>query len=145
MSLNLTILDTKTPAEAGMDLHLVDPRSGELLYDDQKEPCTVTILGSDSAKVRAFDRDVEKRAVDRARRRGAFDNDPEAKLEVRVNRAAIATLGWSDNMELDDAKLVFSEAEARRFYGDLRFLWVLEQLETAMEDRMRFFKSASGK
>ena len=57
--------DSRAAASTGRDLHLVHPVTGELLYNDKarKEPCMVTLIGTESPAAQAAMREINRAKV----------------------------------------------------------------------------------
>lgn len=60
--MDFNTFDSRTAAEKGAELHLRHPATGELLFADKddKKPCIVTVLGSESPSVRDAVREAQK-------------------------------------------------------------------------------------
>jgi hypothetical protein len=139
--LDFADLDTKTPAEAGAELHLENPKTGDPIYLADGSPATITFMGPDSAKVRAFQRRHTDDALEAARRNKS-PISAEASERRTVGELAAITLRWNVP-PLDGQPVPCTEANARKLYGDPRLPWIVEQAVRFVTDRARFFKSAS--
>ena len=139
--IDLASLDTKTPAEAGVVVQLDNPFTGEPLTLDDGSPCTITVLGQDSAKMRAYTRQVTDRNIERLRK-GRDAMKSEAAEADRIGGLATVTTAWN-LFPLDGQTLDCTERNAKKLYSDPRFPWIVEQLEKAVMDRARFFPRAS--
>lgn len=134
-------LDTKSVADVGTVVHLEHPGTGDPLFDEAGNAITITVLGSDSEKLRKLVRQQADKRFERIRKQqGAVTS--EAIESDAVARLVAATVAWS-GVKLDGEVLECNEKNARKLYGDPRFPWLAEQVEKAVEDRKRFFKSAS--
>lgn len=138
---DFTDLDTKTAADAGTVVHLEHPGTGDPLYDEKQNPITITVLGSDSEKVRKLVRQQADKRFERMRRQKEGVTSAAIESDA-VARMVAATVAWQ-GVKLDGQVLECNEQNARKLYGDPRFPWIAEQVEKAIEDRQRFFKSAS--
>ena len=143
MTLDLSTLDTKTPAEQGIVVELEHPFDPSLPFvDDDGVPYSWTIMGSDAGKVRAKARKQLDRYIQLIRK-NRDPGDAEAGEADNIDRLAAATLGW--HLPPIDGKLApeVNENNARKILSDPRFPWIAEQLTKAMGDRTRFFKPNS--
>lgn len=140
---DFALLDTKAAAETGAVIFLDDPFSGEPLLDDDGVPLSITVLGADSEKVgKAIRANADKR-IARIQKRGSVEDAwSETQRADTISTLAKATVAWHI-LPVDGVVLECTEANARKFYGDPRFPWVVEQLDKAVVDRKRFFKNSS--
>lgn len=135
-------LDTKTSAEAGTVVHLEHPGTGDPLYDEKQNAITITVLGSDSDKVRGVARKQADKRFEQARKSRGLAIDSASIESDAIARMVAATVAWS-GVKLDGEVLECTEQNARKLYSDPRFPWIAEQVEKAIEDRQRFFKTVS--
>lgn len=137
-------LDTKTAADQGTVVTIENPVTDEPLTDSEGQPVTITVLGSDSAKLTELLRKNGDRRLDRMRKQRDFVVDNVATVERRrIERLVAATIAWS-GVGLNGQVLECTEANAWTFYSDPRWPWLLDQLDKAIDDRKRFFLPASG-
>jgi hypothetical protein len=140
-------LDTKAASEAGATLHLRHPATGELLYLSDKSPATIDFLGVDSAKMRAYHRKITDRRLEQSReqRAGKKMKNPVTAATLEREKAeglATVTRGWNI-FPIDGKTLSCTEQNATKLYSDPRFLWVGEQADEFIAERLNFFKTAS--
>lgn len=136
---NMTVM---TPAEAGADVELEHPVSGEPLVNEDGSPWKISVRGEDSQAVRAVVKKQHDRRIEKMRKNksGGFDSDTvEAE---QTERLVAATIGWS-GLVMDGKPYDFSIPNARKLYGNPEYIWIVEQVEKAMGDRQRFFTNAS--
>lgn len=132
--MDLSHYDVKSASAKGADLHLKHPMTGELLFDDEKEPLFVRVIGRDSPVVKAAMDDVKKR-----RARGEeISSEDEGILYL-----CAVTVGWSENIELDGERLEYTEKNARKIYSDPRTEWIGEQVGPFALARRNFAKNLS--
>jgi hypothetical protein len=142
MGFDLSSLDTKTPSEQGIVVHLESPADGSLLYSEDGKPVTITILGDDSEKIRKFVRKAQDQRIERMQKNRPVDVSLLTLENEQARKLALATVAWSE-IVFDGAALECTEANAYRVYTDPRVPWLVEQLIRAGSDRSRFFKRAS--
>lgn len=140
--MDLNTLDTKTPSEQGIVVHLESPATGEPLVAENGNAVTITILGNDSAKVRKHVRMVQDARIEKVQKNRPVDVSVETLENAEARKLALSTLAWSE-IELDGKILECSEKNAYALYTDPRVPWIMEQLIRAAADRTRFFKLAS--
>jgi hypothetical protein len=135
--MDLSNLDTLSTAEAGTDVELEHPVTGEPIKDDDGKPWVISIRGSDSKTVRAIAKKQQNRFTERLRKRGQFGDADTAESEA-VEKLVAATIGWR-GLVMDGKPYEFSPENAHKLYSDPRFPWIVEQVQAAMVDRKRFF------
>lgn len=69
-------------------------------------------------------------------------DDPEDEIAQETEYLVASTLGWSD-LEIDGAKVPFSQAAARQLYENPKFAWVRRQVRKALDDAEVFIGSSS--
>lgn len=145
--MDFTALDTKAAAEAGATIPLLNPYTDEPLFLDDGTPASITIMGSDSAAMREYSRQITDERLAAAQE--AQNKNKKApvvtigKLErQKFEGLAAVTLRWNV-FPLDGEVLKCTEANALRLYSDPRLPWIAEQLNTAVVDRARFFQKPS--
>lgn len=142
MTFDLSTLDTKTTAEQGLVVELENPFAPEKPFvDDDGVPYSITILGSDAAKIRTKEKKQLNRVLSAMRRNK--DVDAEAGEQDNIDRIAAATLDWHLPTLDGETLPAPTEHTARKLYSDPRFPWIIEQLTKAIGDRARFFKKSS--
>ena len=135
--MDLSKLDTLAPAESGTVVELEHPVTGEPIPDT-----SITLRGEDSHAVRNVIRKQHDRRIEKMRKgKGAMSDSASLESE-QVEKLVAATIDWK-GIELDGEPLPFSAPNARKLYSDPRFPWLVEQVQTAMLDRERFFTNGS--
>ena len=147
--MDLKLLDTKTPAENGADLHLRHPVMGHLLYNTKAKnvdangklttdaegdakPIIVMVRGTESPSVRARLKEVN--ADDLLRRKIS------KALDVGEDFAHSLVIGFK-NLTIDGRDLSDSDEDKRIFFAQSDDL--MKQVLTFAEEKTNFFKSAS--
>ena len=118
--------DVAAKAEAGADLEVLDPVTGEAVG------VTITLAGADSTIHRKATATIAKRRMSNAK---GFRNralDPE-KFEV----LAACTLGWK-GVVVDGAPLPCGRDNAVMLYT--RFPWLREQVDQFISDRSAYLQ-----
>lgn len=141
MAFDLSTLDSKAASEAGTTIEIISPATGEPLLDDGK-PVAITIIGIDSAKLRGIARKLNDRRMTDIRKGKNADFDSEVADEEKAKLYAAATIAW-EGIALDGSVLECNDRNAKKLYSDPRFPWLVEQIDKAIADRQRFFKTAS--
>lgn len=126
--MDLKRFDVASAANAGAELHLKHPATGEPLNDGGK-PVTLRLMGRDAPAVREA-----ARAADRAVTAGEIDADE------RLTRVLVAaTVGWS-GIEVD-GETKFSPDGARKLYTMPETDWVLEQVTPFFLNRANYARN----
>lgn len=136
-------LDTKTPSEQGRDLHLEDPRTGELMYCEDGTPATIGFVGPDSDTVKIIHRrnaDATNEAL--ASTNGNGTDSRDAQDRRAIDDIASCARRWN-LPKIDGEKIEFSLAAAKKLFSDPRFKWIGEQALPFVYVRRRFFAEAS--
>lgn len=134
--------DSKAAAERGTVLELISPATKKTWLDDEKKPYWIKLLGMDSEKLRKIANKIVDRTVNEIRRNQQSEFDSEEATVEKVKLYAIATIEWHIP-PVDGEKLDCNEKNARKLYSDVRFPWVVEQIDKAINDRASFFEQAS--
>jgi hypothetical protein len=134
--MDLTKFDTKAAAQAGADLHLNNPATGALLYDDESgEAVAIQLLGSDSREYQAAGHRAATKRLDQAGRSGRIKLTADELDEERLACLLDVTTGWS-YITVGGEHLECTRVNARRVYTD--FPWIREQAENFVNDRGNF-------
>jgi len=132
--MDLSQLDTKKAADEGFTLRLTHPRSGEPL------PAEIDLHGVDSEVCQRVVREQQRRHLANAVKTRRLVMTPEAIESDSLDLLTAATRAWR-GMELDGKPLEFSPEAARALY--VRFAWIREQVEQAINDRANFLPASS--
>lgn len=143
MQFDLAQIDTKTLAEAGVDMPVKD-LAGKALVARNGEPVAITLLGSDSAKYRSLTRvQVRKRMEQMAGGKSAvlteadMDETDRDVLDVIV----ACTVGWKNVLDTSGQAIPFTEENLRKLYA--AYPVVREQAETFISSRANFIPPSS--
>lgn len=120
--IDLATLDTQASSEAGAELELVHPATGDPLG------IFITLAGSDSGQWR-------KAVADVATRRGRKKVSAEDARRDGIEIIARCTLTWR-NVRVDGEDLPCTLENARKVYS--RFNWMREQADAFCVDRANF-------
>lgn len=142
MTLDLSTLDTKAAAEEGSFVELEDPRTDEVLRDDDGKAYYIEVIGMDSEKLRAVSRKITDKRVTNIRKNKDVEFDSEAADKERAGVYASATKSWY-LPPLDGQVIECNERNAKKLYLDPRFPWLAEKIDKEIANRKRFFKKAS--
>jgi hypothetical protein len=128
--MDLSTIDLTKSAEAGADLTLEHPVTGEPL------DIIITLAGTDSASYRAKQKEIQNKRITKMARGKKADfsiTDDEA-----CDILAGCTLGWVGILE-SGKELEFSVLNAKDLY--IKHFWIREQVDAFMGDRANFFSS----
>ncbi len=135
-SIDLNAFDTRAGAEAGIELTLVHPKTGEPLTFAK-----IRILGADSDAYRDLQMQMQRRAAERMARTRKLNISPEELEAQALDLLVAVTQGWS-GLTLDGAPFEYSPENARKLYT--RATWIREQVDTAVQDRGNFLPRSGG-
>lgn len=142
MQFDLAQIDTKTLAEAGVDMpvRLLDgkpliARNGERVY--------ITLLGSDSQKYRALTRSqVRKRMEQLAGGKQTLTDADMDETDREVLDVLVAcTVGWKGVLDTDGQAIEFQDENVRKLY--LAYPVVRDQVESFISNRANFTPASS--
>lgn len=139
---DLAALDTAERAEAGVEMAVCHPVSGEPLSARDGAPVAIRLAGLDSCR-------FERASAALAGRRLAAEQrgpDPEAGVDglTRGERArflAMVTVDWR-GVALDGVVLSCTTDNAEKLY--LRLPWLLDQIDRFVADRANFLPPSPG-
>lgn len=120
--------------DAGTDVHIRNIK-GQLCYDEDGEPITITVAGTYSRTYRRVEAAQRKRPF-KGRKLNA-----QSAMDEQIERVVACTLRWSPAMKAGGAPLPCTPGNAADMYK--RCPWVLDDLVEAMNDHERFFTSSS--
>lgn len=128
MPFDIASLDTLARSQAGVPMPVLHPRTrAPILQDsgpDSGKPHTITLCGRNSDAHREMNRIVEDRRSDMAARGIAMTREDIERDDVDVLTAC--TKAWTLEV-LDGQPFPFNEANARKLWGDRRFVVVRDQ------------------
>ena len=134
--MNLAKYDTKEKSEAGIEVELTDPVTGEDIG------VFLTILGPDSSKAR----EIQKKVADRARLNAMrAKRNKNTEDDDGVDLVAELVIGWrgmqfDPKSETDDVpELAFSKENVLMVLRALP--WIAAQVTDAFQDRSLFMKA----
>jgi hypothetical protein len=133
--LDLSTLDTTKAAEDGATLEVRHPATGEILTQDNGEPITITLAGTDSDRFRKAQRANNTRRLRNPRQLDGDDIERDG-----LNSLVLCTLAWS-GIALDGQELDCTPANVRQVYQ--RLPWLREQADRFVSDRANFLKGSS--
>lgn len=117
-------LDTRLRSENGVAMPILHPRSGAPLLDDKGAPVTITLLGPNSPALKSVVRTLQLRRAEMANR-GVKMIEADYDRE-RFDTLMGVTIGWSFDT-VDGKPFLFSTENARSFWQDGRWDWVVAQ------------------
>lgn len=132
--MDLATLDITKAANEGAVMEVRHPAAGTVLKDDAGEPITITLIGSDSEKVKRRQRvELNKRLKSGRRQAMTAEELDEQGLDL----LAFCTVSWTGIM-LDGQVLECNHGNAVAVYQ--RLPWLKEQVDTFVGDRANFLK-----
>ena len=143
MPFEISTRDSKAAAERGIVVPWEDPETKEGIVDEEGRAVSFTLLGGDADKVVAkTDKNLNKffEGLSKGRKN---DRRAQESREELIGRLSVATIAWTANWTFDGQVLECSEFNARKVYSDPRFRWLLDQMQTVVDDRARFFVKSS--
>jgi hypothetical protein len=134
--MDISKLNVKASAEQGATLQLRNPFSGEELFNDDKSPMTISLLGRDSEPYRRTSRATANKNLKAGRAAPKVEKFEQDGVEL----LAAVTTGW--NIQFGNEMLEFSPAKVRDLYADPEYRWVYEQVDEFVAERSNFLKNA---
>lgn len=127
--MDLANYDLSAKAEAGSEVKILDPKSGE------PTDIVITVVGSDSKTYR----NAVALAAYEHKMGGDDDSEMLERLETVISRQystlAACTTGW-EGIELDGETLEFSRENALKLYS--RFDWISQDVFVHIKNRENF-------
>jgi hypothetical protein len=133
LPIDLKDFDVASAAEAGSELTLLHPVSGEPL------DIVITVAGQDSKRARNADRAITDMLTKEAQDK-KLKSDDETFERLAATKAAGLTMGWS-GIEWNGAEYPFTHENAVKLYIERR--WIREQVERFAGQRANFFKPSA--
>ena len=135
----LRSFDTITASESGATLELHDPE-GNSFVDDDGNPITITVKGSDSKLYTQAQHDSVSKRINKRMGKGSMKLKSDEWEQDALDLLIKCTVGWS-GIVLDSKALEFSEANVRLVYT--QFPWIREQVDEFVQDRGNFLGNLS--
>ena len=121
MNFDVSQLDTRTLSEAGVPMPIKHPRTNAPILGKDGKPVTITLLGPNSAKAKAVNRELQARRADFAAR--GVKMEPKDFERERFDLLVALTTGWTFD-QLDGKPFPFSPDNLRAFWADQRWEWL---------------------
>jgi len=134
--MDLATLDTRAGANAGFDVELKHPDSGDPIG------AVIRVYGADSDAYKDKQLTQQRERLEKLARKGRVQPPTPEQLEQQsIELLAAATDGWQ-GLEIGGKPVEFNRAAAVQLYGD--YPWIREQVDAAIHDRANFLpRSAS--
>lgn len=130
---DVAAMDPKALANAGVEMELVDTRTGN------KTGVFITVLGVDSDVAQDYFAERVMRAQRQMRKTGQQAVESVADMKARRIELAVAcTVGWR-NMTYQGKDLPFTAANATMLYGQVRP--ILDQVDAWIAETANFLPS----
>lgn len=137
--MDLSKFNVSKMAEVGAELELEHPSTGEPLIQENGEPVTIRLIGTDSKAWRNKNRDFQRARIAKMARGRSKKIDYTVSDDEACEMLAICTMGWA-GMKQDENEIEFSEEAAFNLY--MEHNWIREQADTFINDRANFFTTA---
>jgi hypothetical protein len=121
---------------AAARMELCHPATGEVLKDDNGAAIWIDVYGSDSDVFRGALRSYGNKKL----AKGSKKQTMEELEQVSSKILAKATAGWSDQLMVNGDFLPCTEQNAEWLYCE--YPWIREQIDTFVNERSNFLKSA---
>lgn len=132
-SMDLATLPSKSTAEAGFKVRIIDPVTGE------KTGILIGVLGADSEQYQAETREIRKRLLDALQLAGRHELTAEEERQVDVETLAKVTTSW--NVTLKGAPLDLTPKNICMVY--IEWPCVREQVRQGIHNRANFTPSSA--
>ena len=136
MTASLAMFDTKTKANAGVEVELTSPRTFE------GTGVFITVHGTDSDQFRKASAEMARRTLELSQA-GGGKVDQEQRDELQANLLAACTIGWRGLVDEDitgeDKNVPFTKAKVAQIY--LSHPVIREQVDAAIANRQAFLKA----
>lgn len=132
-------LDTQGPMEKAARMEVVNPITGKVQRLEDGQAVFIDLLGADSAKVRAKEREMMDARQEKMRRGKAYFSANEIESD-NAEILVAATSGWNIP-SMDGADFPCNEINARMLWTDARFNRVRDQARQFMQDVTNFVKA----
>ena len=132
MGFSISRFDTKTKANAGIEVELLDEATGA------KSGAFVTVLGTDSDVFRNAAAEQGRARQERARLSPGKAFTPREQDLEAAELLAACTTGWR-GLEDEGVEIPFTKERAQKYYADLPTL--REQVSQAVGSRTLFLKA----
>lgn len=143
----LSDLNIAEIADAGAEMTIMHPTLRTPLLDDEKQPLTIRLVGTESdIYIKAINRNRDQN-VDEARRRAKWSADADDYKGARL--LARCTLGWhgipqgwvDGSGSKDETPAEFTYDNALKLYQNRGVRWLREQVDEFIADRSNFIQS----
>jgi hypothetical protein len=120
-----------------VDLHLRHPVSEELLYADEAKtkPVVIVLQGTSSKQYRNAITAMQNRALKRGKKQASAEVMREEGIELLVACSEKAVNFSYQGKSVED------DAAFRSLYGDAKFSWLKDQVDTGLGDVSNFLEA----
>lgn len=138
---DIALADTATLSNRGVDMEVMNAKTGLPFRDENDAVVTITLLGRNSDIGRQHEHMVKDRRLEAARR-GKLSVDTDDIESDLIDFLTMATLKWSFE-RLDGQDFPCTADNARKFWSDKRFRNVRDQAEAFTNDYGNFMQDSS--
>lgn len=139
--MNLDAIDSTPLSNVGVAMEVMHPNGLDPLKNEEGQPVTITLLGSDSEAYQTIARRLMNERVHRNRVAGRPMKDvAEEQARGDLELLAGATVGWSGIADAN-GPIAFSKEAAKLLYT--KYPWIREQADNFVGTRANFLKKAS--
>jgi len=118
-------------------LHLRHPATDKLLYNDDKTPMVIQLVGEHSEEYKAVTRRWQNEVLRKPNRKLTAEQVDERGIDLLV----ACTKGWK--IQWDQDLLPFSAEAARDLYSDREHAWIKNQVEAHLYEASNFLGESS--
>lgn len=141
----LTDLNIAETADAGIAMTVMHPSTRTPLVDDDKQPLTIRLVGTESDTYIKATNKNRTQSVEEARRRAKWSADTDDYRGAQL--LARCTLGWHGipqgwvDGSKDETPAPFSYDNALKMYLNRGLRWLREMVDEFIADRSNFIQS----
>ncbi len=118
-------------------LHLRHPGTDAALYNDDKTPMTITLVGEHSEEYKAVTRRWQNEVLRKPNRKLTAEQVEERGIDLLV----ACTKGWQ--IQGEEGLMPFSPDAARDLYSDRTLGWIKSQVESHLYEASNFLGESS--
>jgi hypothetical protein len=137
--MDLSKFNVEKMAEQGAWLDLENPRTNEMLEDDDGNAISIKLLGTDSKVWRNKNRENMRKRTAQMVRSKSKKVDFTVSDEDTCEMLSECTVDWKGIID-EGEEIEFSKEAAYELY--MKYIWIREQVDLFVGDRANFFPSA---
>lgn len=130
-------ISNRTAADT-FDMEVIDPATGEVLLNDDKKPCSITLYGPGSKAFKAAQSATNAKLLERIKRKGKVASSPD---EDDASRASFLT-AITVSLNGFDYRGAADTVAIRAMYLDGGLGWIADQVNATAGDWQNFTQAA---